>query len=118
LLSNVAALLYCNFVTINVQSESELVETVDRDLRKILINEGAGEPLVLGVRTWPQAIPQFLVGHLDLLDTATTSLKNAGFQGLFLGGNYVAGVALGRCVEGAQETARQVSQFLANYAQV
>ncbi|XP_078158608.1 flavin containing amine oxidoreductase family [Carex rostrata] len=100
------------------KSESELVEAVDRDLRKMLIREGAEEPLVLGVRTWPRAIPQFLVGHLDILDTATSALSNAGLQGLFLGGNYVAGVALGRCVEGAQQTALQVSQFLANYARV
>lgn len=77
------------------------METVDRDLRKILINPNAQDPFVVGVRLWPQAIPQFLVGHLDLLDVAKASLRNTGFEGLFLGGNYVSGVALGRWVEGA-----------------
>ena len=69
------------------------METVDRDLRKILINPNAQDPFVVGVRLWPQAIPQFLVGHLDLLDVAKASIRNTGFEGLFLGGNYVSGVA-------------------------
>ncbi|KAL1341285.1 hypothetical protein HN51_027768 [Arachis hypogaea] len=95
------------------KTDSELVEAVDRDLRKMLINPNAGDPFALGVRVWPQAIPQFLVGHLDLLDIAKSSLKNTGFEGLFLGGNYVSGVALGRCVEGAYEIAAEVDDFLA-----
>lgn len=94
------------------KADSELVEAVDRDLRKILINPNAKDPRVLGVRVWPQAIPQFLIGHLDLLDVAKASLKNTGFEGLFLGGNYVSGVALGRCVEGAYEVAAEVNNFL------
>lgn len=85
---------------------------MDRDLRKMLINPNAKDPLVLGVRVWPQAIPQFLVGHLDILDAAKNALSNSGFQGLFLGGNYVSGVALGRCVEGAYEVASDVNDFL------
>ncbi|KAK7269541.1 hypothetical protein RIF29_22272 [Crotalaria pallida] len=94
------------------KTDGELVEAVDRDLRKILIKPNSKDPLALGVRLWPQAIPQFLIGHLDLLDVAKTSLKNGGFEGLFLGGNYVTGVALGRCVEGAYEAAAEVNQFL------
>lgn len=96
------------------QTDSELVEAVDRDLRKILINPKAQDPFVLGVRLWPQAIPQFLIGHLDLLDVAKSSLSNTGFEGLFLGGNYVSGVALGRCVEGAYEAAAEVNDYLTN----
>ncbi|XP_030471495.1 protoporphyrinogen oxidase 1, chloroplastic [Syzygium oleosum] len=98
------------------KTPGELVEAVDRDLRKMLINPGTKDPLVLGVRVWPQAIPQFLVGHLDHLDSAKAALKDIGFQGMFLGGNYVSGVALGRCVEGAYEVAAEVSNFLSLYA--
>lgn len=95
-----------------LQTASELVEAVDRDLRKILINPAAKDPLMLGVRVWPQAIPQFLIGHLDLLDSAKAALKDCGCQGMFLGGNYVSGVALGRCVEGAYDVAAEVTDFL------
>lgn len=88
------------------------MEAVDRDLRKMLIKSNAKDPLVLGVRVWPQAIPQFLIGHFDILDSAKSALSDAGFQGMFLGGNYVSGVALGRCVEGAYEIAAEVTEFL------
>ncbi|KAG7553326.1 Amine oxidase [Arabidopsis thaliana x Arabidopsis arenosa] len=98
------------------KSEGELVEAVDRDLRKMLIKPNSTDPLKLGVRVWPQAIPQFLVGHFDILDTAKSSLTASGYEGLFLGGNYVAGVALGRCVEGAYETATEVNNFMSRYA--
>lgn len=94
------------------QTESQLVEAVDRDLKKILINPNAKDPVVLGVRVWPQAIPQFLIGHFDVLDAAKTALTDSGFQGLFLGGNYVSGVALGRCVDGAYDVAAEVADFL------
>lgn len=97
------------------KTESQLVETVDRDLRKMLIKSTAKEPLVLGVKVWPQAIPQFLIGHYEILDAAKAALTSGGFQGMFLGGNYVSGVALGRCVESAYEVADEVNNFLSQY---
>lgn len=94
------------------KTEGELVEAVDRDLRKILINPKAKDPLMLGVKVWPQAIPQFLIGHFDILDAAKAALRDSGYQGMFLGGNYVSGVALGRCVESAYDVAAEVTDFL------
>lgn len=88
------------------------MDAVDRDLRKMLIRRDAGDPLTLGVRVWPRAIPQFLIGHYDILDSAKAALSNGGFQGMFLGGNYVSGVALGKCVESAYDVATEVSNFL------
>ncbi|XP_057964880.1 protoporphyrinogen oxidase 1, chloroplastic [Malania oleifera] len=97
------------------KTESQLVEAVDRDLRKMLINPNAKDPFILGVKVWPEAIPQFMIGHFDILDAATAALRDGGFQGLFLGGNYVSGVALGRCVEGAYEVAAKTAAFLSQY---
>lgn len=93
------------------KDEAELVNQVDKDVRKMLIKHDAPRPEVLGVRVWPRAIPQFEVGHLDILDDARKALDSAGLEGLFLGGNYVMGVALGRCVEGAYESAESISQY-------
>ncbi|PRQ45025.1 putative protoporphyrinogen oxidase [Rosa chinensis] len=98
------------------KTESELVEAVHQDLKKVLIKPNAKDPLVLGVRVWSQAIPQFLVGHFDVLDAANAALRDTETQGLFLGGNYVSGVALGRCVEGAYDIAADVANFLSQYA--
>ncbi|XP_021715303.1 protoporphyrinogen oxidase 1, chloroplastic-like [Chenopodium quinoa] len=98
------------------KTQDELAGAVDKDLRNILINPNAKDPRVLGVRVWPQAIPQFLIGHFDLLDAAKAALTDAGFKGLFLGGNYVSGVALGRCIEGAYESAAEVVDYLSQYS--
>lgn len=43
-------------------------------------------------------------------------LAEAGMGGVLLGGNYVAGVALGKCVEYGYEFADQVSQYLSTSA--
>ena len=40
---------------------------VDKDLRTMLLKPDAPEPKVVGYRVWPRAIPQFNVGHLDVL---------------------------------------------------
>lgn len=103
---------------ITSKTERQLVETVDRDLRKMLINSNAQDPFVVGVRVWPQAIPQFMIGHLDVLDAANTALSNGGFGGLFLAGNYVSGVALGKCVEAAYDVADDVTKYLSQYQYV
>ncbi|GAQ80272.1 oxygen-dependent protoporphyrinogen oxidase [Klebsormidium nitens] len=92
------------------QSEDELVAQVDKDIRTMLIKPDAPKPLKHGVRVWPKAIPQFTVGHLETLEEARQALKDAGHDGIILGGNYVAGVALGRCVEGAYESAKDIAK--------
>ena len=54
-------------------------------------------------------------GHLDVLAEAENALTAADCgekDGLFLGGNYTAGVALGRCVEFGIEQADEVVAYL------
>ena len=43
-------------------------------------------------------------------------MQNAGLGGVLLGGNYVAGVALGKCVEYAYEYAKEISKYLESQA--
>lgn len=76
----------------------------------MLIKPDAPAPVVHGVRVWPKAIPQFTVGHLETLEMARQALADAGHDGIILGGNYVAGVALGRCVEAAYESANEIAK--------
>jgi oxygen-dependent protoporphyrinogen oxidase len=98
---------------IATMKEADIVAQVDKDLRTMLLRPDAPPPRVLGVRVWPRAIPQFNVGHLDVLARARDALASRGWSGTFLGGNYAAGVALGRCVEGAYESAAEVATWLA-----
>lgn len=97
-------------------SQDDLVAQVDKDLRTMLLKPDAQKPRVVGVRVWPRAIPQFNVGHLDLLDQAKQGLRSAGLEGIMLGGNYVAGVALGKCVEYGFEFAEQTAQYVGSKA--
>jgi oxygen-dependent protoporphyrinogen oxidase len=96
-------------------SEDALVAQVDADLRTMLIKPDAPKPRKVGVRVWPRAIPQFNVGHGDLLDKAKKGLEQeAGWDEstFHLGGNYVSGVALGKCVEYGYKFADQVAEGL------
>jgi len=93
-------------------TDDELVAQVDKDIRTMLIKDDAPPAKKLGVKVWPNAIPQFNVGHLDLLDTARTSMDAAGYDKVVLAGNYVAGVAIGKCVDGAYTTADTLDAVL------
>ena len=39
-------------------------------------------------------------------------MNEAGYEGVLLGGNYVSGVALGKCVEYAYEYANDIERYL------
>jgi len=93
-------------------SKEELTKQVDADLRIMLLKPDAPPPRMCGIRVWPRAIPQFNVGHLDILAKARAGLSQRGWNGAFLGGNYAAGVALGRCVEAAYEQAAEIGTWL------
>ena len=84
---------------VSEMSDEEIISQVDVDLRKMLIKDDAPTPEKVAVRVWPRAIPQFNVGHLDQVKAAENGLEKNGWEGLLLGGNYVSGVALGKCVE-------------------
>ena len=97
-------------------SEEELVRAVHEDALKTILKPGTPLPKTVGVRVWEKAIPQFNLGHLDVLAEAKTALKEEGCDGLLLGGNYTAGVALGRCVEFGVEQAKELEAYVAGKA--
>ena len=78
----------------------------------MILKDDAPAPEKIGFRLWPRAIPQFNIGHLDTVDRAKTALAESGWEGLQLGGNYVCGVALGKCVEYADEYAENITSYL------
>lgn len=89
-----------------------LVAQVDKDLRVMLLKKDAPKPKVVGVRVWPRAIPQANLGSLDALDKAKRSLAKAGWDNFLLSGNYVSGVALGKCVEYGYSFASDIASRL------
>jgi oxygen-dependent protoporphyrinogen oxidase len=92
------------------QTQEQIVAQVDKDLRIMLLKPDAPGPKTVGVRVWPRAIPQFNLGHLDQLDKAKGALSKAGWDNVLLGGNYVSGVALGKCVEYGYDFAADIAK--------
>lgn len=74
------------------------------DLRQLL---GArGEPMFVHHQRWMQAIPQYELGHEHVV-SAAASIESA-LPGLYLTGQWRAGVALGDCITQGQSTAARV----------
>jgi len=90
-------------------SEEEVVAAVDGDIKALLLSDAAADevPVVVGVRKWPRAIPQYVRGHLELV-AGVREAAAAECPGLFLGGNYASGVAFGDCVAWGDKAATEV----------
>jgi protoporphyrinogen oxidase len=88
------------------RSDSDLLQTVLHEIRPIL--GIAGEPSFSRCQNWPEAIPQYELGHLARLERITKMTRQ--IPGLHFRANWSDGVALGDCMEAA----RQLSQKLAN----
>ena len=110
-------------------TSEQIVDQVDKDIRKILLKPDAPPPRVLGVRVWPQAIPQYQRGHLELLSMVEKAANEkviciqfyfmiqfspsfSQAPGLYLGGNYKTGVAFGDCIQYGVDIANTACQYL------
>jgi oxygen-dependent protoporphyrinogen oxidase len=86
----------------------ELIEMARREFADLL---GAkGEPALGRVRHWSRGLPQCGVGHRDLLAALNGASERQ--PGLFLTGNYFAGISVAACVAHATHTATRIDAFL------
>lgn len=87
-------------------NDEELINTVHRDLSKVL--NITGEPRRLPITRYERAIPQYNLGHAARVAKLETALHN--HPGLRLTGNYLRGVSLGDCIKQAQGLATETNQ--------
>lgn len=83
------------------ESDERLLERAQADLAKLV---GAGKPLYSRVHRWHQAMPQYLVGHKDVVADAGSHLPS----GVLLAGASYHGVGLPDCVATAKSAALQL----------
>lgn len=67
----------------------------------------AERPVHEHIQRWPQALPQYLVGHQDRLDALDDAVRR--LPGLYLTGAAYRGVGVASCVADGERTAQDIS---------
>ena len=79
---------------------------VIKDLRTLLGYSAAARPQSVRVCRWPQSMPQFQVGHRELLSKIDLALTQ--YDGLGLAGASYRGVGLPECVNSGELCAEKI----------
>jgi hypothetical protein len=93
-------------------TDDEIVGEVDKGCRQVLLKPDAPPPKVVGMKVWPTAIPQYELGHLEMMDKLHEIEKT--IDGLWVCGNYRSGVAFPDCVTFGYDHAKVVIDHLKN----
>lgn len=88
--------------------DARLLQSLRAELR--LAMNITAEPIFHRIIRWPNAIPQYHLGHLQRVARIEDRLK--AWPGLWLGGNAYRGVALNDCTEQGLKIAEQVFEYL------
>jgi oxygen-dependent protoporphyrinogen oxidase len=65
-----------------------------------------GEPVYCRTAHWPGTMPQYHVGHKDLV--RRIKARVAALPGIALAGNYLQGVGIPHCIDTGQQAAERV----------
>lgn len=90
------------------QPDEALVATVRRELREVLDIDA--EPLWSRNFRWPNAMPQYTVGHLERVQRIDNHLAN--HPGLFLAGSAYRGVGIPDCITSGERAAVAAATYL------
>jgi oxygen-dependent protoporphyrinogen oxidase len=86
-------------------SDEELTGIVLSDLRDLM--GVTKDPDLVYIRRWPRAIPQYAVGHLDIVKTLEG--VEAEIPGLHITGNFRGGISVSDCVKSARSVASAIA---------
>lgn len=89
-------------------SDSEMIDMAERELSVILGIES--RPSFTVVKRYPDAMPQYRVGHLELLESIKNEL--AKHRGLEIAGNAYSGVGIPDCVYSGERAAEKVLETI------
>jgi oxygen-dependent protoporphyrinogen oxidase len=89
------------------KSEQELAILVIDELKKLV--GVSGDPEIVRIRKWPQAIPQYTRGYHEVQTLFDRLEKNS--PGLFFSGNFRRGISVGDCIIGADKTVGDVYDY-------
>ena len=88
--------------------ESELATRVEADLRELL--GITAKPLFIETAKWERSMPQYEVGHLDLVDEIEKEVRQ--IPGLALAGNAYRGAGIPDCIRSGQTAAESIATHM------
>lgn len=88
--------------------DDSLVRACHTELRHTL--GVRGEPVFRHVARWPQAIPQYQLGHLERVARIEAAVTR--WPGLFFAGNALHGIAMNDVTEQSEHVAGQIGSYL------
>jgi oxygen-dependent protoporphyrinogen oxidase len=86
--------------------DATLVKIVETELQQIFATTAPAQ--LIGLQRWPQAIPQYNLGHIARRQQIMEFLRSQ--PGLYLAGNYLQGVSVPDCVSRGRQIATQIHQ--------
>jgi oxygen-dependent protoporphyrinogen oxidase len=89
-------------------TDQELVQRVVVELNRLIGIKAP--PRFVRVTRYPEAIPQYNLGHQERLKRIESLLK--GLPGFFLAGNYLRGVSVADCILRGSLIAQDVAAYL------
>ena len=90
------------------KNEQDLIRLVASELRALM--NVRGDPVYARVSRWERAIPQYNLGHQELMTTVDG--LETDMPGLFFCNNFRGGIAVGDCVMNGEKTARRILETL------
>jgi oxygen-dependent protoporphyrinogen oxidase len=90
------------------KNEEDLIRLVTSELRALM--NVRGDPVYARVSRWERAIPQYNLGHQELMTTVDG--LETDMPGLFFCSNFRGGIAVGDCVMNGEKTARRILETL------
>jgi oxygen-dependent protoporphyrinogen oxidase len=93
--------------TLALKGDAEVAASVTAALQGYL---GARQPLWQAVTRWPQAIPQYTLGHLQRM--AAIEGAEAALPGLRFCANWRGGVSVADCIKSAHAAAEAIGGFV------
>jgi oxygen-dependent protoporphyrinogen oxidase len=84
--------------------DSKLIETSHKELVDLL--EIKGQPLFAMVHRYPKSMPQFQVGHLELVTKIDHKVSK--YPGLAIAGNAYGGVGIPDCIHSGESAAEAI----------
>ncbi len=90
------------------RTNDDLLRMVRDELRDVL--GITAEPLLCRIFRWPQAMPQYILGHLDRV--AAIERRLAKHPGLYVAGNAYRGIGLPDCIASGEAAAAAALKYL------